>query len=338
MGPHSVRTETGGPGLPASLVERAEQAVQLLRDLVRCDAIALTASNPFALSPQHQVLTAAGYSDRTLKDVLDDFVPHTDNPGFRLLRTQVRSALRWSDLAREWNVQFAATALAETHLLPAGYREGLTACLWLPDGSHAGAIHMSWEAPQAATDERREIVERFRPILAGSSNLLAPHQVLADEAYPDAHVAVIGADVQQPVPGRDVGPILRADGQLWPLLLASLPRRDSSLLWLDEFGGAHRLDLTHCAGATVLVAERATPAPYGLTARELQVLTLLAAGASNPEIAASLVVSRRTVSTHVEHILAKLEVSSRAEAAALATREGLLLLSAQLRGHDAGRR
>ncbi|WP_328609313.1 helix-turn-helix transcriptional regulator [Amycolatopsis sp. NBC_00345] len=74
------------------------------------------------------------------------------------------------------------------------------------------------------------------------------------------------------------------------------------------------------------MAERELPAPYALTARELQVVTLLAAGASNPRIADALVVSRRTVSTHVEHILAKLGVASRAEAAALATREGLRLI------------
>jgi DNA-binding CsgD family transcriptional regulator len=318
-------------------VERAEQAVRLLRDLVRCDAIALTAANPFAHSPKHTVLAADGYTDVAMKDVLDDFVPQTRNPGFRLLRNEVRSALRWSDLARGWKVQFAATPLAETHLLPAGYHEGLTAALWLPDGSHSGAIHMNWEASQAATDERRDVVERFRPMLAGCSSLLAPHRLLADEVHPDAHVAVIGADVQQRVPGRDVGPVLRADGRLWPLLVASVPRRDGSLLWIDDLGGIHRIDLTHCAGATVLVAERETSAPHGLTARELQVLTLLAAGASNPEIAAGLVVSRRTVSTHVEHILAKLGVSSRAEAAALATREGLLLVSAQAGGHDVGR-
>lgn len=45
-----------------------------------------------------------------------------------------------------------------------------------------------------------------------------------------------------------------------------------------------------------------------------------------PLLADVLVVSRRTVSTHVEHILAKLGVASRAEAAALAIREGLRLI------------
>jgi predicted ATPase/DNA-binding NarL/FixJ family response regulator/DNA-binding XRE family transcriptional regulator len=51
-----------------------------------------------------------------------------------------------------------------------------------------------------------------------------------------------------------------------------------------------------------------------LTPREVEVLRLLAVGASNPQIAARLVISLHTVKTHVAHILAKLQVASRAEA------------------------
>jgi DNA-binding CsgD family transcriptional regulator/tetratricopeptide (TPR) repeat protein len=65
--------------------------------------------------------------------------------------------------------------------------------------------------------------------------------------------------------------------------------------------------------------------PAGLTEREVQVLTLLAVGLSNPEIAARLVVSGRTVDHHVSAILRKLRVRGRAEAGAEATRLGLIL-------------
>ena len=310
----------------SSVLERADQIVRLLRDLVRCDAVMLTGSNPFALSPQHELLAADGYPDAALRRLLDEFVPDTDNPGFRLVRNKVGAGLRWSDLARDWNVRFAATSIAEQYLIPAGFHEGLTACLWLPDGSHVGAIHMNWDVSRAATDDRRQMVERFLPLLAEASNLLQPHRVLADEVHRDAHIALIGIGHEQRVPGRDVGPILRSDGRLWPLLLASVSRRGGSYIWIGEAGTHHRIDLTRCVGATMLVAEREIPAPYGLTARELQIVSLLAVGASNPEIADTLVVSRRTVSTHVEHILAKLGVASRSEVAALATREGLRLI------------
>ena len=62
-----------------------------------------------------------------------------------------------------------------------------------------------------------------------------------------------------------------------------------------------------------------------LTARELEVVTLVAAGRSNGQIARQLFISTKTVSVHVSNILAKLGVASRTEAAAVARRRGLLL-------------
>ena len=54
--------------------------------------------------------------------------------------------------------------------------------------------------------------------------------------------------------------------------------------------------------------------PAGLTAREVEVLRLLARGLSNKEIAARLVISPKTVGNHIEHIYAKIGASSRAAA------------------------
>jgi non-specific serine/threonine protein kinase len=62
----------------------------------------------------------------------------------------------------------------------------------------------------------------------------------------------------------------------------------------------------------------------GLTAREIEVLRLIAAGRSNAEIAEALFVSPRTAQTHVQHILDKLDVENRAEAAVYAAKHGLL--------------
>jgi predicted ATPase/DNA-binding CsgD family transcriptional regulator len=63
--------------------------------------------------------------------------------------------------------------------------------------------------------------------------------------------------------------------------------------------------------------------PFGLTARELEVLRLVAAGRTNREIAMALFITQRTAATHLTHILAKLGVASRSEAAAWAVRYGL---------------
>jgi DNA-binding NarL/FixJ family response regulator len=73
---------------------------------------------------------------------------------------------------------------------------------------------------------------------------------------------------------------------------------------------------------------RPAPAPApaalraGLTAREQQVLALLAGGASQADIAEMLVISAKTVAAHIEHILRKLGVNSRAQAVAVAYRDG----------------
>jgi len=61
-----------------------------------------------------------------------------------------------------------------------------------------------------------------------------------------------------------------------------------------------------------------------LTKREKEVLTLMVAGLSNPQIAKKLFISRTTVKTHVHHILEKLNVSSRLEAVKLAMKTNLV--------------
>lgn len=61
-----------------------------------------------------------------------------------------------------------------------------------------------------------------------------------------------------------------------------------------------------------------------LTDREMEVLRQIAAGKSNREIAASLVISEKTVKTHITNILTKLHLSDRTQAAVLAWQEGIV--------------
>lgn len=78
------------------------------------------------------------------------------------------------------------------------------------------------------------------------------------------------------------------------------------------------------ASAGHRVERRGRSAPGGLTPRELEVLLLIARGASNREIARTLVIAEKTAANHVEHIYAKIDVSTRASAALYAMRHGLL--------------
>jgi DNA-binding NarL/FixJ family response regulator len=82
--------------------------------------------------------------------------------------------------------------------------------------------------------------------------------------------------------------------------------------------------LLHPDVARLLAAGQSGPTGAHLTARELQVLTELARGRSNREIARSLSVAEKTVKTHVSAVLTKLGVQDRTQAALYAVRTGLV--------------
>jgi DNA-binding CsgD family transcriptional regulator/tetratricopeptide (TPR) repeat protein len=133
--------------------------------------------------------------------------------------------------------------------------------------------------------------------------------------------------------------LLRGAQQAW-----SDSDRDTTAAMLDEsarlaarMGAAPLVDEAHtlarrarlplaAVGPAAPTDERpAQPAieAFGLTDRESEVLALVAAGRSNPQIATELFISPKTASVHVSNIISKLGVSSRGEAAALAHRLGI---------------
>lgn len=84
--------------------------------------------------------------------------------------------------------------------------------------------------------------------------------------------------------------------------------------------------LSPAAAARLMREVEAPESPEQLTERETEVLELLAAGMSNKEIAAELVIAEKTARTHVSNILSKLGVVSRTQAALHAVRTGLVSL------------
>jgi DNA-binding CsgD family transcriptional regulator len=88
---------------------------------------------------------------------------------------------------------------------------------------------------------------------------------------------------------------------------------------IERLAARARLSL----GSEVAEGDEPEPPPFGLTARERQVLALLAEGATNREIGATLFMAEKTASVHVSRILVKLNARSRTEAAAVAHRHGL---------------
>ncbi len=93
---------------------------------------------------------------------------------------------------------------------------------------------------------------------------------------------------------------------------------DSHLPWMDDQREVQRALVGFLSGVAAAEANADSP----LSRRETEVLRLVAAGLSNREIAASLVLSEHTIHRHVANVLRKLGQSSRAAAAAQATRAG----------------
>jgi DNA-binding CsgD family transcriptional regulator len=96
---------------------------------------------------------------------------------------------------------------------------------------------------------------------------------------------------------------------------------------IEELARRARLDLTGEPAAARAVAPTAAPTPAeeaGLTARETEVLALVAEGRTNRQIAEELFISGKTASVHVSRILAKLGAANRGEAAAIARRLGFV--------------
>ncbi len=92
---------------------------------------------------------------------------------------------------------------------------------------------------------------------------------------------------------------------------------------IRTLGARARVDLEPAPSQPAGTREPAWPGPStGLTARERQVLELLAEGPTNRRIAKALFITEKTVSVHVTHILEKLQVTNRTEAGAIARGHG----------------
>jgi DNA-binding CsgD family transcriptional regulator len=171
----------------------------------------------------------------------------------------------------------------------------------------------------------------------------------ADEDDPAAWEAIRPAVAARPAPFLEAYVAWRA-AEAWAgrgdLAAAVAPLRDAyaiagtigaSLLEAEivGLGRRMRIDLSspadraqaHAGSAeleTDYVLEPAAPAdPFGLTTREREVLALVAEGYTNRRIAEILFISESTAGVHVSHILGKLGVETRTEAATIAVRLGL---------------
>jgi DNA-binding CsgD family transcriptional regulator len=217
-----------------------------------------------------------------------------------------------------------------------------------------GRVDLALPAIRRALDEAQDPTARSRLLPAAVEVLLDAQDAAGARAAADELVRIASerdAPYLGAVAAQASGAVLLAEGRPREAL-AELRRAYRSWRELDAPHEAARVrvriglacrDLGDQAGAGLeLDAARSaleelgagpdlerlgrltgSPTPGGLSRRENEVLTLVAAGRSNRAIATELFISEKTVARHVSNIFAKLRVSSRAEATAYAYRHGL---------------
>ena len=160
--------------------------------------------------------------------------------------------------------------------------------------------------------------------VAGSAAALAGYLAVRGHVVEATHLAAAALE------RHGAATFVRADHDQYELPLASL-RASLGDAFEVAWSSGRELSIDEAlagVSASAEVAGREAPPTAvpstNLSARELEVLRLLAAAKSNPEIAEELAISIHTVIRHVNHIFAKLGVANRTEAAAYAHRHGLV--------------
>ena len=274
----------------------------------------------------HVVVAEAGYRDETLGALNGQ--AYLDDPTWHVTYGR-RVPVPWRDMP----FAPAESPIIRDSLLPCGYREGMTAPFFRTDGAYAGMLTLNTDSASEPHEAALEMLRLLSPRLAGVVDG-APSAVTppVETAAGRHRLAVSSSGACTPLD----------DGRVPPAELVDTVRRcleagrgsENFLVWGrgEPLPWHVAVDSAAEAGLAGIVTCTRAPVPERLSRRELEVLAGLVLGMSNQEIADVLFASRRTVSTHVEHIFSKLGVRSRTEAATRAAREGLHLPGALLRG------
>jgi DNA-binding CsgD family transcriptional regulator len=186
----------------------------------------------------------------------------------------------------------------------------------LAAGDLSGAREVGAELVGIAADVDAPILRAMAAHWSGAVHVAAGDQPTALAALRDALSwwQLVGAPYEAARARTLIGQACRDAGD-----------EDSALMEFDAAAAVFaRLGAAPQVALIKTLTRRQTPAPAGLTAREVDVLRRVATGRSNREIAADLVVSEATVARHVSNILTKLGVRSRSAATAFAFEHGLV--------------
>lgn len=304
-------------GAPAD--EGALEAIERLQPLIPIEGAAATSVDP--LTGAHRSV-ASTYTDRV--------VGHLTSPSYHreIVEPFALPGRGWPVRERDLGVDPMSLTCITDYFRPEGLTEGLTSALVTPDGRYVGLLDLSVSDRRHPSDEACEVIGRLAPILANLVDPLRSARALAATLDRDCTaIAVVPSGHAFPLLGDEAERLIDGEPRLLEeateAVAAGTP--SGAFLWPRAQGGWYGCRALRCRDAITVVLVRDDPDVHQLTPRELQVLTCLVGGMSNAAIAELLWIAQRTARTHVEHILTKLDVSSRAGAVARATQEGLLL-------------
>jgi DNA-binding CsgD family transcriptional regulator len=300
----------------------ASEILAILRPATHQEASAIVSWD--AVAKTHRSVAMLGYSPQTLA-ALGDY--YATRPEHRTLR-QRKIPMTIDDMPPEYR----SSEMYIGVLHAAGFSDGLTQFLFTPSCEYAGMVHMSAVDQHTFDQATKDLIDALAPAIAHVCDV-GRYRTFGHEIAPGSRVSLVDSSgrtwpvdtfepaysVQQAGFGSFVERFLncsqRAVRGLWP----------SNAGWLSIHAtrAAHPIDGSKEA---VLVQEQVVDLPFGLSPREVDVLQGMARGHANNRIAAERSISLRTVTTHVERILQKTGQQSRAGAATLAAREGLLRL------------
>jgi HD-GYP domain-containing protein (c-di-GMP phosphodiesterase class II) len=228
--------------------------------------------------------------------------------------------------------ELASKAAASLGLGDAEVAEVRRAAL-MHDMGRLGIPNTIWDKPASLSEAEMERV-RLHPYLMQRMFSRLPGLAEAGQLAGQASERLDGSGYPRGLTGAGLTPAARVLQAADVYQALTEPRAYRSAL--GEAAAAHelrgevaagRLDahaVEAVLGATGQRVRRRREGPDGLTPREVEVLLLLARGASNKEIAKRLVVSPKTVGSHVEHIYSKIGCSTRVAASLYAMQHGLL--------------
>ncbi|MFJ1876869.1 helix-turn-helix transcriptional regulator [Streptomyces chartreusis] len=298
------------------------QALYELQHAVPYDAVTLLGIDP--ISGAHLQVAGVGYTDASSQKLCAEFVatPWYDNV------VRQRLPLSMSGEPEDLKQAFRNGWFYADRVRPMGFHDGMTGVL-RHEGRIVGLIHLSTELPDVYDADARCMLASVLPALG---TLVRPTMHASDlcDIPAEASASLVTTEGIINLPGRQPARVLMDEG-FRQLIEAFVSSGGLRLRMLWPFGrGWCRVALRKCTTGpaairqAVLVSETVVELPFGLTPRELEVLTRASLGQTNHAIARALALSPRTVHSHIDHLLRKTGCGSRAEATALAVRDGIL--------------